>query len=152
MRYFQGGPRQLPHSPHPISTTDSMAFYQNTKISRHTLILFTAHQYAAAHSLGNPDIRYCTTTWCYGHSVLLNKLQKICNKFINMIIYTNPAKKRNKEITKDNILNMQQFYKLNISICMYKSFHKQLPPAFNHIFQRKMSTVIIRSNSQILPI
>ena len=47
---FKGGPRQLPHSPHPISTTDSMAFCQNTKISRHTLILFTAH------SLENPDL------------------------------------------------------------------------------------------------
>ena len=85
------------------------------------------------HSLILSHIRYCITTWCYGHSLLLNKLQKICNKFINMIICTNPAKKRNKEITKDNILNIhvQQLYKLNISICMYKSFHKQLPSAFN---------------------
>ena len=69
-----------------------------------------------------------------------------------MIICTNPAKKRNKEITKDNILNIQQLYKLNISIFMYKSFHKQLPSAFNNIFQRKTSTVITRSNSQIIPI
>ena len=86
------------------------------------------------HSLILSHIRYCITTWCYGHSVLFNKLQKICNKFINMIICTNAAKKRNKEITKDNILNMQQLYKLNISICMYKSFHKQLPSAFKNIF------------------
>ena len=35
---------------------------------------------------------------------------------------------------------------------MYKSFHKQLPSAFNNIFQRKTSTVITRSNSQIIPI
>ena len=104
------------------------------------------------HSLILSHIRYCITTWCYGHSVLLNKLQKICNKFINMIICTNPAKKRNKEITKDNILNIQQLYKLNILIFMYKSFHKQLPSAFNNIFQRKTYTVITRSNSQIIPI
>ena len=104
------------------------------------------------HSLILSHIRYCITTWCYGHSVLLNKLQKICNKFINMIISTNPTKKRNKEITKDNILNIQQLYKLNISIFMYKSFHKQLPSAFNNIFQRKTSTVITRSNFQIIPI
>ena len=71
-----------------------------------------------------------------------------------MIICTNPAKKRSKEITKDSILNrpIQQLYKLNISIFMYKSFHKQLPSAFNNIFQRKTSTVITRSNSQIIPI
>ena len=62
------------------------------------------------HSLILSHIRYCITTWCYGHSVLLNKLQKICKKFINMIICSNPAKKRNKEITKDNILNIQQLY------------------------------------------
>ena len=105
------------------------------------------------HSLILSHIRYCITTWCYGHSVLLNKLQRICNKFINMIIRTNPAKKSNKEITKDNILNIQQLYKLNISICMYKSFHKQLPSAFdNLVFQRKTSTIITRSNSQIIPI
>ena len=58
------------------------------------------------HSLILSHIRYCITPWCYGHSVLLNKLQKICNKFINMIICTNPAKKSNKEITKDNILSI----------------------------------------------
>ena len=67
-----------------------------------------------------------------------------------MIIFTNPAKKSNKEITKNNILNIQ-LYKLNISICMYKSFHKQLPSTFNNIF-KKTSTVITRSNSQIIPI
>ena len=74
------------------------------------------------HSLILGHIRYCITTWCYGHSVLLNKLQKICYKFINMIICTNPAKKRNKEITKDNILNIQQLYKLNT----YFNFHVQI--------------------------
>ena len=104
------------------------------------------------HSLILSHIRYCITTWCYGRSVLLNKLQKLCNKFINMIICTNPAKKRNKEMIKDNIFNIQQLFKLNISIFMYKSFRKQLPSAFNNIFQRKTSTVITRSNSQIIPI
>ena len=80
------------------------------------------------HSLILSHIRYCITTWCYGHSVLLRKLQKICNKFINIIICTNPAKKRNKEITKDNIINIQQLHKLTISICMYNhstSNHRQ---------------------------
>ena len=46
------------------------------------------------HSLILSHLRYCITTWC---SVLLNKLQKICNKFINVIIYTNPAKKATKK-------------------------------------------------------
>ena len=67
-----------------------------------------------------------------------------------MIICTNSAKKHNKEIINDNILNIQQLYKLNILICMYKSFYKQLPSAFNKIFQRKTSTVITKSNSQII--
>ena len=56
------------------------------------------------HSLILSHIRYCITTWCYRHSVLYNKLQKICNKFINMIICINPAKKYNKEITKITFL------------------------------------------------
>ena len=37
------------------------------------------------HSLILSHIRYCITTWCFGHNVLLNKLQKICNKFMKMI-------------------------------------------------------------------
>ena len=64
-----------------------------------------------------------------------------------MIICTHPAKISNKEIAKDNILNIEQLYKLNISICMYKSFYKQLPSTFNNIFQKKMSTVITKNNS-----
>ena len=57
------------------------------------------------YSLILSHIRYCIITWCYGHSVLPNKLQKIWNKFIYIIIRTNLANKHNKEITKDNILN-----------------------------------------------
>ena len=95
-----------------IRSNESKAF-SNSRSSTYTF-LFTILNY----------LRYCITTWYYGHSVLLNKLQKICNKFINKIIWTNPAKKRNEKITKNNILNIQQLYKLNISICMNKSFHR----------------------------
>ena len=124
-----------------IRSNESKAF------STQEALLTLFHSLILSHT---NEVAYCITTWFYGRSVLLNKLQKLCNKFINMIICTNPAKKRNKEITKDNIVNIQQLYKLNISICMYKSFHKQLPSAFDNIFQRKTSTVITRSNSQII--
>ena len=48
--------------------------------------------------------------------------------------------------------NIQQLYKLNVDILMHKFFNKQLPTAFNNIFQTKTSNVITRSNSQIIPI
>ena len=35
---------------------------------------------------------------------------------------------------------------------MYKFFNKQLPTAFNNVFQTKTSNVITRSNSQIISI
>ena len=45
------------HKTHKSSVDqDSMAFCQNMKILRHTLILFTAHQCATAHNLENPDL------------------------------------------------------------------------------------------------
>ena len=47
--------------------------------------------------------------------------------------------------------NKQQLYKLNITIFMYTFFNKQLPTALNNVFQTKTSNVIIRSNSQIIP-
>ena len=118
-----------------IRSNESKAF-SNSRSSTYTFSFTNSESYKVLH---------------YNLVLLLNKSQKICNKFINMIICTNPAKKRNKKITKDNILSIQQLHKLNISICMYKSFHKQLPLAFNNIFQRKTSTVIT-SNSQIIPI
>ena len=48
--------------------------------------------------------------------------------------------------------DIQQLYKLNIAIFMYKFFNRQLPTAFNNVFQTKTSSVITRSNSQIIPI
>ena len=48
--------------------------------------------------------------------------------------------------------NIQQLYKLNIAIFMYKFFNEQLPAAFNNVFQTKTSNVITRSNSQIISI
>ena len=39
------------------------------------------------HSLILSHIRYCMTTWCYGHSVLLNKLQKSATSLL--IRYSN---------------------------------------------------------------
>ena len=48
--------------------------------------------------------------------------------------------------------NIQQLYKLNIAIFIHKFFNKQLPTAFNNVFQTKASNVITRSNSQIIPV
>ena len=44
------------------------------------------------HSLIVSHVRYCIATWCFGHNVLLNKLQKIYNKFMKMIFISNSIK------------------------------------------------------------
>ena len=100
------------------------------------------------HSLILSHIRYCITTWCYGNSVLVKKLQKICNKFLNMI----PTTLNSKQSHKTNILSIQQLYDLNIAIFMHKFINKRLPAAFDHIFLTKSSTMSTRSSSQIIPI
>ena len=97
-------------------------------------------------------IRYCITTWCFGHNVLLNKLQKICNKFMKMIFISKSIKNSKKTKITNIMYNIQQLYKLNIAIFMHNFFNKQLPTAFNNAFQTKTSNVITRSNSQIIPI
>ena len=104
------------------------------------------------HSLILSHIRYCITTWCFGHNVLLNKLQKICNKFMKMIFISKSIKNSKKTKITNIMYNIQQLYKLNIAIFMYKFFNKQLPTAFNNVFQTKTSNVITRSNSQIISI
>ena len=40
--------------------------------------------------------------------------------------------------------NLQQLYKLNIAIFMYKFFNKQLPTAFDNVFQTKRSNAITK--------
>ena len=79
------------------------------------------------HSLILSHIRYCITTWCFGHNVLLNKLQKICNKFMKMIfisksiiLFQNLLRIQKKQKLTNIMYNIQQFYKLNIAIFMYK--------------------------------
>ena len=52
------------------------------------------------HSLILSHTRYCITTWCFGHNILLNKLQKICNKFMKMIVISKSIK--NSKKTKIN--------------------------------------------------
>ena len=49
------------------------------------------------HSLILSHIRYCITTWCFGHNVLLNKLQKICNKFKKLYLFQNLLKIQRKQ-------------------------------------------------------
>ena len=104
------------------------------------------------HSLILSHIRYCITTWCFGHNVLLNKLQKICNKFMKMIFISKSIPNSKKTKITNIMYNIQQLYKLNLAIFMYNFFNKQLPTAFNNVFQTKTSIVITRSNSQIISI
>ena len=69
------------------------------------------------------------------------------------MIFISKSIKNSKKTKITNIMyNIQQLYKLNIVIFMYKFFNKQLPTAFNNIFQTKTSNVITRSNSQIISI
>ena len=98
------------------------------------------------HSLILSHIRYCITTWCFGNNALQNKLQKICNKFIKMISISKSIKNSKKTKITNIMYNIQQLYKLNIAIFMHKFFNKQLPTAFNNVFQTKTSNVITRSN------
>ena len=48
--------------------------------------------------------------------------------------------------------NIQILYKLSIATFMYKFFNKQLPIAFNNIFETKTCNVVTKNNSQITPI
>ena len=57
-----------------IRSNESKAF-SNSRSSTHTFLFTNSESYKVD----------CITTWCYEHSVLLNKLQKICNKFINTV-------------------------------------------------------------------
>ena len=78
------------------------------------------------HSMIHSHINYCVNTWCHGNTLLINKIQKISNKFIRMIKPDN------------NILPMfltiNQTLLKHTALFMFCYHNKSLPNVFNNFF------------------
>jgi len=84
------------------------------------------------YSLVQSKILYCITTWCHGHKTILQKMQKVCNKIFKRI-----NKKKRKRAPDDNckFLSIDQLFRKEIAIFMFKHKTKRLLFIFENIFQ-----------------
>ena len=105
------------------------------------------------HSLINSYVQYCVISWCHGNITMIQKLQKVSTKAINLI---NTKKQKNSNVFEQhNLLIIQQSEQLEISKFMHKYFDKSLSPAFSNIlgsnFLSEKTTVHTRSKSKLCP-
>ena len=105
------------------------------------------------HSLINSYVQYCVIPWCHGNITMIQKLQKVSTKAINLI---KTKKQKNSNVFQQhNLLTIQQSEQLEIAKFMHKYFNKSLPPAFSSIFDSNFlsekATLQTRFKSKLHP-
>ena len=80
------------------------------------------------YSLIVSHLRYGITVWNHGNQTIVQKLQRICNKFITYI-------QKNKHIDSLNLLSINDIFTLETCAFMLKLNRNQLPEIFNPLFQ-----------------
>ena len=104
------------------------------------------------HSLIISRIRYCIINWNHGNSTILHQLQSICNKFIRLTLGIS----RNEDVLplmkQHNLLTINDIFKYEMAVLMFRFHNRTLPSAFDPIFQSKSTSITTRSNSRVIPI
>ena len=80
------------------------------------------------HSLINSYVQYYVISWRHGNITMIQKLQKVSTKTINLI--STKKQKNSNVFQQHNLLKIQ----LQIGKFMHIYFNKSLPPAFSNIF------------------
>ena len=114
-------------------------------LSKHSLL-------SIYHSLVISRIRYCIINWNHGNSTILNQLQGICNKFIRLTLKLS----RNEDVLplmkQHNLLTINDIFKYEMAVLMFRFHNCTLPSAFDPIFLSKSTSITTRSNSRVIPI
>ena len=50
------------------------------------------------------------------------------------------------------LLTIEDYFKHEVAVFMFKYHNHSLPPAFNHIFQSKTSSIATQRNSRLIPL
>ena len=108
------------------------------------------------HSLFMSHIRYCILSWYFENKTLIDKLQRLCNKFIRIIFNLFHRKNVSHSMSEHNLITMKHMYKAEIGILMFKYQKNLLPRTFDKIFIQKSFHMKTRTRSsscyQFLPI
>ena len=104
------------------------------------------------HSLVISRIRYCIINWNHGNSTILNQLQSICNKFIRLTLGISRNENVLPLMKQHNLLTINDIFKYEMAVLMFRFHNRTLPSAFDPIFQSKSTSITTRSNSRVIPI
>ena len=98
------------------------------------------------HSLLISHVRYCITNWCFGNDSKMQQLQRICNKFIRLVINLKKRESVRTVVKENGLLTIKQMYQVELAIFMFRTVKKNHP----NQFQSKSSRISTRSNSQYI--
>ena len=101
------------------------------------------------HSLFMSHIRYCISSWCFGNETLIDKLQRLYNKFIRIIFNLSHKKNISRLISEHNLITIKHMYKAEIGILMFKYHKNLLLRSFDKIFIQKSFHMKTRSSSNV---
>ena len=80
-------------------------------------------------------MNYFITTWHTENAVLLNQIQKYCNKIIRSIFYCDKFSKVPDVYRIDGILQVNDLFKFYVACFVYNHVNNnQLPPFFELFF------------------
>ena len=91
---------------------------------------------ALYHALATNYLNYCITTWHAGNGVLLNQIQKQCNKIIQRIFYRVKFGKVDDVYRNYGILQVDELFKFHVACFVYKHVNNQLSPCFENVFHK----------------
>ena len=66
------------------------------------------------HSLFMSHIRYCISSWCFGNKTLIDKLQRLCNKFKRITFNLSHRENVSRTLLEYNLITIKHMYKVEI--------------------------------------
>ena len=89
------------------------------------------------HSLIESQIRYGIMTWNHGHKTLVQKIQRLCDKFTSFV-------NKNKYGEPVKFLSVRDLYILSTGMFMYKLKHRQFQAFFSLCFNATSKFIILQ--------
>ena len=102
------------------------------------------------HSLFMSRIRYCISSWCFGNETLINKLQRLCKKFIKIIFNLFLRENASRTMPEHNLITIKHMFKAEIRILVFKYHKNLLPRSFDKIFIQKSFHMKTKSSSNVV--
>ena len=100
--------------------------------------------------ISHVHIQYYIINWCHGNSTIINKIQKICNKFL-CTAFKCSLKELPAMVLEHKLPSIKQIFYNDVGTFMYRFKSGSLPNALNGLFHCNRSSIATRSQSKLIP-